>query len=51
MNNQNKIVKKQLDKIREQSRRKRLVEKQAPQMLFGVGIVLMLLFAISLIIK
>ena len=51
MNNQKKIVEKQLDKIREQSRRKRLVEKQAPQMLFGVGIVLMLLFAISLIIK
>tara|TARA_B100000575_G_C22769944_1_gene457382 strand:+ start:159 stop:314 length:156 start_codon:yes stop_codon:yes gene_type:complete len=51
MNNQKKIVEKQIERIREQSRRKRVVEKQAPMMLLGLGIILMLLFAIGLIIK
>ena len=44
MNNQKRIVKKQLNKIREQSRRKELVSQQAPKMLFAVGIIMMLLF-------
>lgn len=51
MNNQKRIVKKQLNKIREQSRRKELVNQQAPKMLFAVGIIMMLLFAIGLIIN
>lgn len=51
MNNQKKIVNKQLDNIREQGRRKRLVEKQTPIMIMWSGIILLILFAIGLIIK
>lgn len=51
MNNQKKMVKRQLNKIREQSRRKELVNQQAPKMLFVVGIIMMLLFTIALIIN
>lgn len=50
MNNQKKLVKKQLDKIREQSRRREMTEELVPKLLFVLGVVMMLLFTIGIII-
>lgn len=51
MNTQKRLVKKQLDKIREQSRRKETTNQLIPKLLFILGIIMMLLFTIGLIIK
>ena len=44
MNTQKRLVKKQLDKIREQSRRKETTNQLIPKLLFILGIIMMLLF-------
>ena len=50
MNKQKRIVKKQLDKIREQSRRREVTNQLVPKLLLILGIVMMLLFTVGIII-
>lgn len=50
MNNQKRLVKKQLDKIREQSRRRKVTNQLVPKLLLILGIVMMLLFTVGIII-
>ena len=50
MNNQKRLVKKQLDKIREQSRRRKVTNQLVPKLLLILGIVMILLFTVGIII-